>query len=74
MDMGQVIQRGGPGDIYFNPSNEFVADFIGKINFLNGVVQSNDEGRSVIRIEDEDFKSEILSARTDFSQGQKVLA
>ena len=74
MDLGQVIQRGGPEDIYFNPSNEFVADFIGKINFLNGVVQSNDEGRSVISIEDEGFKSEILTTRTDFSQGQKVLA
>ena len=32
MDFGKVIQRGDPEEIYFDPSNEFVADFIGKIN------------------------------------------
>ena len=31
MDFGKVVQRGGPEEIYFNPNNEFVADFIGKI-------------------------------------------
>ncbi len=74
MDLGKVIQRGGPEEIYFSPENQFVADFIGKINFLNGVVQSTDAGRSVISIEDEGFKSEILTTHTDFSQGRKVLA
>ena len=38
------------------------------------MVQSNDEGRAVISIEDEGSKSEILTTRTDFCQGQKVLA
>jgi len=61
MDLGQVIQRGGPEEIYFKPENEFVADFIGKINFLSGVVQSDDESSSIIRIEDEGFESEILT-------------
>jgi len=74
MNLGQVIQRGDPEEIYFKPSNEFVADFIGKINFLSGVVQSNDEGRSVISITDEGFKSEILTTHTNFKPGQKVLA
>ncbi|MEG2353330.1 MAG: ATP-binding cassette domain-containing protein [Clostridium sp.] len=31
---GTVMQVGSPEEIYYDPSNEFVADFIGKINFL----------------------------------------
>ena len=74
MDLGLVIQRGGPEEIYFNPNNEFVADFIGKINFLKGEVKSTDEGRSVISVEDDGFKGEITTTHSNFGQGQKVLA
>lgn len=33
---GVVQQVGSPTDIYCNPVNEFVADFVGKVNFLKG--------------------------------------
>ncbi|MBV1713962.1 MAG: ATP-binding cassette domain-containing protein [Desulfomicrobium sp.] len=34
MNHGEVVQQGSPRDIYFNPSNRFVADFIGTMNTL----------------------------------------
>lgn len=74
MDQGQAVQRGGPEEIYFNPHNEFVADFIGKINFLAGTVRTQDEGISVVDIQEEGFPGPIHTTRTDFSTGRRVLA
>jgi iron(III) transport system ATP-binding protein len=39
---GIVQQAGGPTEIYRRPANQFVADFVGKVNFLSGEVK---EGR-----------------------------
>jgi iron(III) transport system ATP-binding protein len=39
MNAGQVVQLGKPREIYENPNNKFVAEFIGTSNFLNGKVQ-----------------------------------
>lgn len=36
MDNGQIQQIGSPKDIYNEPKNAFVADFIGESNILNG--------------------------------------
>ena len=74
MEFGKVIQRGDPETIYFDPINEFVADFIGKINFLNGTVTEQKGDMSIVGINDESFQSDIHSTRTNYSQGQKVLA
>lgn len=43
MNGGEVMQIGTPEEIYKKPANRFVADFIGKINFLNDL-----EGESVL--------------------------
>jgi len=39
MDRGTVAQVGTPREIYFEPQGEFVADFIGTMNRLDGGVQ-----------------------------------
>ncbi|MCL2681041.1 MAG: ABC transporter ATP-binding protein [Streptococcaceae bacterium] len=36
MNEGQIVQSGTPTDIYDEPINHFVADFIGESNILNG--------------------------------------
>lgn len=36
MDHGEILQLGFPEQLYENPVNRFVADFIGKSNFLTG--------------------------------------
>jgi iron(III) transport system ATP-binding protein len=74
MEFGKVIQRGGPEEIYFNPRNEFVADFIGKINFLKGTVKKQEGDVSIVKIEDEGFKSEIRTTCSDFPEGADILA
>jgi iron(III) transport system ATP-binding protein len=38
MEAGRVQQEGRPLDIYARPANRFVADFIGRVNFLEGRV------------------------------------
>ena len=34
MNDGVIVQIGSPKDIYTNPKNQFVADFIGRVNTL----------------------------------------
>ena len=36
INRGVVQQVGTPMEIYRNPSNEFIADFVGKVNFIKG--------------------------------------
>ena len=70
-NFGKVIQRGDPEEIYFDPTNEFVADFIGKINFLSGTVLSRQGDGSVVSIQEEGFQSEIHTTRTDYGRRSK---
>ena len=42
MEKGVVAQIGTPQEVYYHPSNEFVADFIGEANFLRGTLVSAD--------------------------------
>lgn len=41
MNKGKVLQIGNPEEIYKKPANQFVADFIGKANFIEGTIQNN---------------------------------
>ncbi|WP_296321786.1 ABC transporter ATP-binding protein [Treponema sp. UBA3813] len=34
IDNGRLLQEGSPKEIYFEPENSFVADFVGKANFV----------------------------------------
>ena len=48
MREGQVIQSGSPRELYDEPVNRYVADFVGKTNFFSGaVIDANDSGISV---------------------------
>ena len=40
MERGRVQQVGTPLEIYAHPANRFVADFIGRVNFLEGQVKA----------------------------------
>jgi ABC-type Fe3+/spermidine/putrescine transport system ATPase subunit len=40
MNKGVIQQMGTPKEIYYHPVSEFVADFIGEANFLEGVATS----------------------------------
>jgi iron(III) transport system ATP-binding protein len=40
MNEGHILQIGTPRDIYERPSSQFVADFVGNTNFLEGTVRA----------------------------------
>jgi spermidine/putrescine transport system ATP-binding protein len=44
MSAGQVAQLGTPREVYDQPVNRFVADFVGETNFLDGTIRSGDGG------------------------------
>ena len=50
MEKGIVAQMGTPQEIYYHPSSEFVADFIGEANFLRGSLISKDGNDGVSKI------------------------
>ncbi|OWO89574.1 spermidine/putrescine ABC transporter ATP-binding protein [Rhizobium esperanzae] len=41
MNMGQISQLGTPDDLYFQPQNRFVAEFIGESNLIEGRVSGH---------------------------------
>lgn len=45
MNDGRIVQEGAPADIYAKPAGAFVADFIGRSNFLPGQIQSVSGGK-----------------------------
>ncbi len=64
MDNGKIQQIGTPKDIYNEPKNAFVADFIGESNILDGVMK-------------EDYLAEFSGKEfkcldSGFSKGEKV--
>ena len=48
MNEGRIEQVGTPTEIYRHPRSRFVADFIGRANFVPGVVQSPENGQLTI--------------------------
>ena len=59
MDSGNIVQIGTAQEIYENPANKFVADFIGIMNFIAGEIVQAPQGAATVHV------------RTDFSE--KVL-
>ena len=51
MKSGVIAQMGSPMEIYYHPSSEFVADFIGECNFLKGPVADARPGEAVVNID-----------------------
>ncbi len=52
MHAGKILQLGAPEDIYEQPANRFVADFIGETNFMEGKVSEIHDKRVIVNIDD----------------------
>jgi iron(III) transport system ATP-binding protein len=50
MSAGQIQQIGTPEDVYRRPANRFVAEFVGRVNLIDGVVASAGSGGVVVEI------------------------
>lgn len=51
MDKGVIQQIGTPFEVYSRPSNRFVADFIGRANFINGKIEEIGKENVAVRSE-----------------------
>ena len=45
MNEGKIDQVGTPNEVYRQPRSRFVADFIGRANFVQGQVMGREDGR-----------------------------
>ncbi|MBP1884743.1 ABC transporter ATP-binding protein [Sinorhizobium mexicanum] len=50
MSDGHLMQCGTPAELYRQPSSEFVADFIGRMNFIDGDCLDSRGGKTVVRL------------------------
>lgn len=50
MNDGELVQVGSARELYNNPVNSFVADFIGRINLLNGDVIGQEGQETIVRL------------------------
>ena len=48
MDRGRVVQAATPAEIYERPRSRWVAEFVGDVNLLEGIVLQADGGEAVI--------------------------
>ncbi len=50
MNQGNIEQYGTPQEIYYQPKNKFVANFMGKANFINGTVQGKEKDGVFVKV------------------------
>jgi tungstate transport system ATP-binding protein len=67
MSGGKIIQLGTTAEIFNQPANEFVANFVGTETILEGTVQSGNAGLMEIVI-----NGNVIEAIGDYSPGQRV--
>ena len=72
MNAGRIQQIGPPAEIYSRPVNRFVADFIGRVNFIDSRTRASSSGGTV---EVNVFGSNrtLTSVDKSFSEGERVL-
>ena len=64
MDSGNVVQIGNPQEIYQKPTNRFVADFIGTMNFMSGEVIDIVENQNAVAVKTE-FSDKMVCTTPD---------
>lgn len=68
MNKGKIEQMGTPMEIYQRPKTQFVADFIGTANFMEGTVKGTEEDRLLV-----DTAAGLLRVHRDgFKTGDRV--
>jgi len=72
MSRGRVQQMGTPVEIYERPANQFVADFIGESNFLEGRITSLSKSEAVVFIPDLDAELTGLPVSEGLVNGEAV--
>jgi len=70
MSDGQIVQSGAPDEIYNQPQNQFVAEFLGTANLFSGV----DDGQGNVRFVDSSFGNVIFARSASVERGSRTVA
>jgi len=70
MKDGKILQVGHPREIYERPASQFVADFIGTSNFIDGVVDRREADTYVVLVDEGELR---VAATRDFELGARVV-
>ena len=70
---GVIQQIGSPIDIYERPANEFIAGFVGYVNFLEGTVDTIDDETNTSYVITEYGQLELDHDQEDMKAGDEVL-
>ncbi len=62
---GGIVQTGSPRDLYDEPTNRYVADFVGKTNFFEGEVVEVEGAGAAVKTE----SGRVLEGRTTAGAG-----
>jgi iron(III) transport system ATP-binding protein len=72
MNVGKIQQVGTPQEIYAYPNNHFVADFIGKANFLTGKVNKIlSSKKAEVEVKRNIYR--VALHNITFKEGEKIL-
>ncbi len=71
MNKGRILQTGTPEEIYRNPGEPFIADFIGSANFLEARIEEIEGTRMTLKLQD---RLLVVNKRKNesFSEGEEV--
>jgi iron(III) transport system ATP-binding protein len=70
MNEGRIEQVGSPTEIYRRPSSRFVADFIGRANFVKGTVRGVEDGR--LAVDTLGSTLSVAAVHNNFRIGQNI--
>jgi len=73
MKNGLIEQVGSPIEIYERPANEFIAAFVGYVNFMDGVVASIDAATRSTVVDTEYGPFEVALEQAEIQRGDEVL-
>ena len=71
MKDGKIVQVGAPREIYNSPNSQFVADFIGETNFINGKLTVVEGPLGVVESDIGDIQS--INLNNDIAVGEPTL-
>jgi len=72
MHKGRIMQAGTPQEVYAYPASRFVADFIGKANFLESHVVGKASGNA-LELDIMGRRFTTAAQKVSFSEGERVL-
>ena len=71
MNEGRVEQSGSPWEIYYHPRTAFLADFVGAVNLVPGVVRSTEGARARVMVGSRELTIPVPAGMA-LSAGQEV--